>query len=172
MPDPVHADVVRVPVPAVVVVDGQHVGALLREDLCQAGGSLLLVGGAERHGVVVRGRARHARVAVAEELDPVGSEYLGCAKRLFGPPGSEVLSWCQEALGDLAHLATGRHHEDNSVALGRRSCGHPAGGDALVVWMGVERHEGASHRRIFSEAGVVAQVAAARPPRPTLSSGS
>src|SRR3546814_11792967 len=75
----------RVPVTAVVVVDGEHVGLLVAQDLRQALGGLLHISGPERPGLVVLRGAHHPGVDVAEELHPGHAVDLRGAVGLAGP---------------------------------------------------------------------------------------
>ena len=141
MTDVVHLDVVGVPVVAVAVVDGEHVGVLLDEDRGQPAGGLFDVGRRERTGVVAARVVGHARVAVAEELDPLDAEDLRRGGGLDDAPLRQLLAVAQHALGHLAELTLGCQHEHHAVTRGRRLGHDTAGRDRLVVGMGVEGHE-------------------------------
>src|SRR3546814_16538376 len=65
-----------VPVAAVVVVDGEHVGLLVAQDLRQALGGLLHISGPERPGLVVLRGAHHPGVDDAQALHPRTAEDL------------------------------------------------------------------------------------------------
>ena len=80
------------PVVAVRVVDGQHVGVLLIEDAREPLRGFVDVSACERAGRVVRRLAGHARVEVVEELDPVDAEDVGRRVQLRDAPVDELLA--------------------------------------------------------------------------------
>ena len=140
--DPVHLDVVGVAVAAVVVVDREHVGLLVAEDRGQPLGGLVDVGLPERPSGVVLGRAHHPGVDVAEELDPLDAEDLGRRARSPARAARQSVSpSSRKPSCDLAVLAPGGEHEDDAVPVGGRLGHRAAGGDRLVVGVGVEGDE-------------------------------
>ena len=105
--DAMDLDVVGVAVAPVVVVVGQHVAADVAEDGGQPLGRLVDVGLPEAVGVVVGRLAHHPRVAVAQELDPVGADHLGRVLQLADAALPELLALVEHALDRFAELAAG-----------------------------------------------------------------
>ena len=140
---PVHLDVVGMPVAAVLVVDDEDVGRPPRPGWRP---------GARRPRPRRRWRSSpgartrltlHARVLVAEEQlagrrrAPRAASASSTARR-----SARVSPGSRKPVGDLAELAPGGRHQHDPVALlGQRRHG-AAGGDRLVVGMGVEEGDG------------------------------
>ena len=140
---PVHLDVVRVPVAAEGVVGGQHLGAVAADEAHQAAHRLHEIGPAEGAGVVVLRGARHARVAVAQQL------HRGHAEDGAGGAQFRLADFTQalpHRLGvvvveDLPHLAPGggdHHHLLAGGGVARQGAAHR---ERLVVGVGVEGEE-------------------------------
>ena len=138
---PVHLDVVRVAVPAVLVVAGQDLSALLVQDRGELLRSLVHRGGPKRPRHLVGRGAHHAGVGVPEEFHPLRAKYLRRRVRLDDPPLPEFLAGVQKALGDLALLAARGHDEHDPVPFLGGFANSPAAGDAFVVRVGMKRHE-------------------------------
>ena len=151
--DLVDLDVIGMAVVAVPVVDGQHVGPLLAQDRRQPLSGLVDVGLPERLLVEVRLPAGHPRVGVAQPHEPVDAQ---CRRRALGlgtAPIGERLA-VGEIVGHLAVLAVGRHDEHDPVPLGVGARHRPAGGDRLVVGMGVEHDQRAHHACLTAPAAI------------------
>ena len=129
-----------------IVIDGEHVGPLVAQDVRQPLGGFVDVGGPERSVLVVLGRSHHPRVDVAEKLDALRTEDLGGRLGLEDPALPERFALVQESLGDFAVLSSRGHHQHDTVTVGRRLRHRAAGGDAFVVRVGVEADKG-RHRR-------------------------
>ena len=134
-------DVVRVPVPAVVVVRGEHVGVLGAQDLGERPRCLLDVGGRERARRVVRRRAGLAGVDVAQGVHLRDPEDVPARARLGQPPLHQRLALGQVAVGQVVLLAAGRHHDHHPMTLVGRLAQHTAAAQARVVGMGVKRDQ-------------------------------
>ena len=132
-------------VAAVVVVDGEHVGALVAQDGGQARRRLVEVGAGERSVGVVRGFAGHAGVAVAEEFDPVDAQHLGRRLQLGDAALGERLARGERVGRVFAQLAAGREHQDDPVPFGLGARHRARGRDRLVVGVRVEGHERVAH---------------------------
>src|SRR5216684_3317837 len=135
---PVHLDVVRMAVPAVLVVAGQHVSAFLVEERGELLRGLVHRRGPERARRPVGRGAHHARVEVPQELHPLRAEDLRGLMRLGDPPLPQLLARVEEALGDLALLAAGGHDQHDPVPLIAGLADNSAAGDAFVVWVGMK----------------------------------
>jgi hypothetical protein len=128
-------------VAAVVVVDGEHVGALFLQQLGQARRGFFDISARKRSVVVVRGFARHSRVAVAEEFDPIDAQDLGRGVQLGDAALRERLARPQCFGRVLTQLAAGREHQDDPMPF-RLGARHRARGcDRLVVGVSMEGHE-------------------------------
>jgi SAM-dependent methyltransferase len=138
---PVHLDMVRVAVAAMVVVAGEHVGALGVQDRGELLRGLVHGRGPERAPCGVGRGAHHAGVGVPEELHPLRAEDLRRRVCLHDPARPQLLAVGEEALGDLALLTAGGHDQHDPVPLIGGFADHPATRDALVVRVGVERHQ-------------------------------
>ena len=95
------------------------------------------------HGIAAVARlAHHPRVQVAEELDPVDAQDPGRLVHLGGAPHGQLLALGQDAGHRFAQLAAGGEDQHPAVA----GVGGPqeggAGGDRLVVRVGVEADDG------------------------------
>ena len=143
--DPVDLDVVGMAVVAIVVVDGEHVGPLLAQDRGQPLGGLRDVGGPERTGLVVGGFAHHPGVDVAQELRP-RPENLGGGEGFGHPAVPQGFAVGQEVVFHLAVFAAGGDHQDHPMSLVGGLAHDATAHDALVVGMGVERHQGGHGR--------------------------
>ena len=148
--DAMHLDVIRVPVPAMVVVDGEHVGAFLVEDLCEPLCRVVEVGGPEGALRVVLGCPHHPRVEVTEELDAGHSEDLCRTLGLPHPPLRHRLAGLEHLVAEAGMFAPGCDDEHHSVSFGGRLRHHSCGGDGLVVGVGVEGHERVRHEGILA----------------------
>ncbi len=91
---------------------------LLVEQCGEPRGGFLDVGGGEAPRRVVRRFARHARVVVAEERDPVDAEDLGRGHRLGDAPVGERLARLERFRRELAQLALGCDDEHDPVPVG------------------------------------------------------
>ncbi len=97
-----------------------------------------MVGLPETGRVVVGGLAHHSRVLVSEEAGRVGAED-GARLDQFGDTAfPQDFALVQHAVGHLALLALGRAHEDDPVAGVGRPPHEAAGGDGLVIGVGME----------------------------------
>jgi hypothetical protein len=135
----VHLDVVGVAVVAVLVVGEQYVCPLALQDVGEAVAASH-VRPPERRGVVVVGRAHHPRIAVAQELDPVDPEAAADRMTSTCRRSTSVSPGARRPSGACPPSPRGvdDHH---AVALIDRPGEAAAGGDALVVGVGVERNE-------------------------------
>ena len=137
----------------------------------QALGRLLDVGLPEAVGLVVGRLAHHPRVDVAEELHPLRAEDLGRRVRSRRSRRCHSGSSSPEhTRSDLAVLAPrGDHQHDPVAGVGRSLAIDAAGGDRLVVGVGVEAdergHDGAARvgQAIAPEARSLATSSTSKP---------
>jgi hypothetical protein len=140
--------VVRVAVATVPVVAGDDVGVLLVENRGQRPRRLIDVR------VHQRGRRRvlrptgHSRIGVAEPDDPGNPQHPGRLPELLTPVLGD-----SPAVGQIrrryAVVAVRGDHEDNPVALVRRTSHRTGSAAGLVVGMGVHKHDG-RHQAIIT----------------------
>jgi hypothetical protein len=142
LPDPVHLDVVRVAVAAVVVVDGEDVRLLLVEDDREPARRVLDL----RLPEAVRGRVarlpHHPRVGVAEELHALGPDRGGRGVALRRPAHGQLLTGLEHARHGLAELPAGGEHQHDAVPCGRSPREGARGADRLVVGVCVKGDDG------------------------------
>jgi hypothetical protein len=141
MSDPMHLDVIGMPVAAVGVITGQHLGVLFGQNDRQALGCGLDVGLPETLRIVICWFANHARVAVAKKLQAGDSQLSGSAALLGLTALAQGLARVQEALVHLTTLTPGGNNEhDPMTRIGSHSH-HTTSSDGFVVWVGVERNQ-------------------------------
>jgi len=104
-------------VASVIVVNGQYVGILGPKQLGQTGRGLFDIGACERAVVVVRGFAGHARVAIAQELEPVDAQDLGRGLRFGNASLRERLTGLERVGRELSQLTACRHDEDDAMTF-------------------------------------------------------
>src|SRR5713226_8216138 len=137
-------DVVRMTVYAVLRIRRYDLWLLLAQDRGEPGGRFLQRRLVERPRVLVVSGSDHARIAVAEELDPVCIQDPGGVLELFRAHLAEA-----RAIGflihvvDLAHLSARRRHEHDAVPVGARLQHRPACRYGFVVRVRVHQEEGA-----------------------------
>jgi hypothetical protein len=143
--DVVGPDVVRMPVPAELVVGRHHVGSVAPYQPGQAARRLVEVGLPEAARIAVPVRAHHPRVAVAEVLPFRDAEDGHRPLQLARPDLAEpavVVGRVHLRDDDLTQLAPGAGHEHDAMAGGDGLRHRPAGADRLVIGVGVDRHHG------------------------------
>ena len=143
--DLVDLDVIGMAVATVLVVDDEHVGVLLTQEVGHGPASHVRIGGREGAGVVVGRLAGHARVVIAEEDLPVDAEDATGLLELGPPAFGQRLALGEQTVGDLAELAAGGSEEDHPVPVIGEGRHGPGGGDGFVVRVGVEEDHG-GHR--------------------------
>jgi hypothetical protein len=136
-----HLDVIGVTVYPVVVVAGQDIGAFRTQDCRELLGSIVDRSGPERPWRMVGGRIHHPRIDIAQELQPMHAEDFRRCLRLGNPALPEFFAIGQKAVGYLAVLASGRHHQHHTMAILEGLTHDATARDALVVWMSVKRHQ-------------------------------
>ena len=120
--DPVHLDVIGMPVVAEVVIDRQHVGVFFAQDRGQPLGGLLDRGGPEGAGQLVGRLAHHPGIDIPEELGPGGPENRCSGMGFDDPALPQFLTVGEESVVDLAVLAAGGHHQHHPVPARPRPC--------------------------------------------------
>ncbi len=143
--DEMGPDVVGMAIPAELVVRGHDVRADPADEPDESADRLIDVGLPERPRVAVAGVVHHPGVAVAE-IVPLGhAELAHRGLELAGADLAEaamVVGRVHVGDDDLAELAAGAGHEDDAMAVRDGLGHHPAGPDGLVVWVGMDGHEG------------------------------
>jgi hypothetical protein len=139
--DVVDLDVIRVPVSAVGVVDGQDIGVLFTKNLGQTLGGLLDVDVAERFRILVLGRTHHPRIRVMQGHDAIGAQRVGGRLEFTAAALSQRLVFVQQAVGEFTESTVGSGDDYDAVTcVGGHS--HPATrSENFVIGMGVETHQ-------------------------------
>src|SRR5439155_5553241 len=162
--DAVGVDVVGVPVVAVAVVADHHRWTRLAHDLHQLPGGVVEVRSPEHVGTLVRRRAHHARVSIAEQVQVqlAIAQHTNRALELLATDLAEPwpgLFRIEARIVDLALLTARAGDEVDTATLRDGTRDQAAGRERLVVRVGVDQQEAAG-------AIVFAGVGGTRAPRP------
>ena len=140
-----HPDVVRVGIALLVVAIGDdHLRAYAADLGHEALDGLLERAGGECTRIGVRLRARHARVAVAEQDDLVVADDLGGPVQLAATDPGDVganLRGVHDGVEDVAFLTTGAGHQDGADTCGMVFRDGPGTLGGLVVGMRVHAQD-------------------------------
>ena len=152
-PHPVNLHVVRMAVSAMLVIGHQHVGSLRIENGRHGTGRLLDVSGGEAPRSVVAGLTGHAGIEIVQKDLAMHAQDPACLGQFLRSALCQRLGRSQQAFGNLAELTARRRDQHHPVTLVGKLGHGAAGGDGLIVGMGVEEDNG-GHFRHPTAAGV------------------